>query len=330
MEYKGKLYIDGNDAYSEFGVFVERWGYKALIQMPSFKTPDSTEWEEYDGAEFDLSDPVLDAKTFQMQFCVTNVSMVHDLFYILSDGSYHIFNFVELGRSYKLRLSQNNTLTSKIFLGKFTLSFVDDFPPIRYLDGMTSAELAASYPLVLNVQPYTSTVLRVDTGYTLDEIDFGRFGVLALDGTSNNIMRTPNVRENLKVSVSGKAGIDYDDENVLYKTKDVQMKLLIHTTTITEFWKRWDAFFTALIQPDTRTLFSWEIIEDYECFYKSCQVTKFDILNHGHVWCEFTVTLTFVDDRPEKTDLLLASENFAWIIMEDESDNAFVQLDKNK
>ena len=35
---KGKLYIDGKDAFEEYGVFVERWGYKALIQMPNFKS----------------------------------------------------------------------------------------------------------------------------------------------------------------------------------------------------------------------------------------------------------------------------------------------------
>ena len=119
MNYAGRLTIDNKDAFTYFGVFVERWGYKALIQMPPFKNPDSTEWEEYDGAEYDLEDPVLDAKTFQMQFCVTNVTQVSDLFFLLSDKSYHIFNFVELGRSFKLRLSQNSTISSKVSLGKF-------------------------------------------------------------------------------------------------------------------------------------------------------------------------------------------------------------------
>ena len=32
-----KLLIDGKDAYAEYGVFVEQYGYKALVQMPSFK-----------------------------------------------------------------------------------------------------------------------------------------------------------------------------------------------------------------------------------------------------------------------------------------------------
>lgn len=328
MNYVGRLLIDGNDAYTEYGVFVERWGYKNLIQMPAFKAPESTEWEEFDGAEFDLTDPVLDSKTFQMQFCAINITQVQDLFALLSDKSYHIFNFVELGRSFKLRLSNNNALSSKIALGKFTISLVDDFPPIRYQSSMTAEDLAATYPSVLNVAPYNSSVLSSETGYELDGIEFGRFGVLILDGTNQNIMKTPNVRENLKVSVKGKSGVDYDDEEVLYKTKDVQMKLLIHADNITEFWHRWDSLFTKLIQPETRTLYSLEIIEEYDCFYKSNQVTRFDILNGGHVWCEFTVTLTFVSDRPTESEWLLASEDMEWIITEDDED--FVLLDKNK
>ena len=328
MNYAGRLFIDNKDAFTYFGVFVERWGYKALIQMPPFKNPDSTEWEEYDGAEYDLEDPVLDSKTFQMQFCVTNVTMVSDLFFLLSDRSYHIFNFVELGRSFKLRLSQNSTISSKVSLGKFTISLVDDFPPIRYQAGMSNAILNQDFPRVLNVQPYETSVIKMNVGYDLDDVDFGRMGVNILDGTNQNILKSPNVRENLKVSIKGRSGVEYDDENVFYKARDVQMKVLIHASDITDFWHRYDSLFTILIQPETRSLLSWEVAMEYECFYKSCQITKFDILNNGHVWCEFALTLTFVADRPVETEWLLASEDMEWILTEE--DENFVLLDKNR
>lgn len=328
MNYAGRLFIDNKDAFTEYGVFVERYGYKALIQMPPFKTPESTEWDEYDGAEFDLTDPVLDSKTFQMQFCVTNVTMVSDLFFLLSDKSYHIFSFVELGRSFKLRLSQNSVISSKVSLGKFTISLVDDFPPIRYQAGMSNAILNQDFPRVLNVQPYETSVIKMNVGYDLDDVDFGRMGVNILDGTNQNILKSPNVRENLKVSIKGRSGVEYDDENVFYKARDVQMKILIHASDITDFWHRYDSLFTILIQPETRSLLSWEVAMEYECFYKSCQITKFDILNNGHVWCEFTLTLTFVADRPVETEWLLASEDMEWILTE-ENEN-FVLLDKNR
>ena len=93
----GKLFIDGLDAFSEYGIFVEQYGYKALVQMPSFKKLNSTEWPEYDGEETDLSNPILDSKTFSIPFCITDILSASDLFEVLSDGAYHIFDFAELG-----------------------------------------------------------------------------------------------------------------------------------------------------------------------------------------------------------------------------------------
>lgn len=324
---RGKFYIDGKDAYSEWGITIQQNGYAQVIQLPSFKKLDSTEWDEYDGEEVDLTDPVLDSKTLQMQFNITNVSMAEDFFHFLSDGAYHIFNLVEIGRSYKLRLSQNSTLSSRIFLGKFTISLVDDFPPIRYEDGMTDAQLSNQYPYILNIKPYDNNIIG-EIGYSFDDIEFGRLGVLVLEGTYNNIIKNPNVRDNLKIDNNSESGIIYDGEKVYYKTKDVQLKLLIHTLNIIEFWKRWDSLFTILIQPETRKLFSEEVIEEYECYYKSCNISKFDILTNGHVWCEFTVTVTFVDDRPSEGEYLLATEDFAWVITEE--DKKYVQINKNK
>ena len=42
MREVGKLYIDGRDAMLEYGIFVEKGGYKGVVQMPSFKNVDST------------------------------------------------------------------------------------------------------------------------------------------------------------------------------------------------------------------------------------------------------------------------------------------------
>ena len=126
----GKLFIDGLDAFSEYGIFLEQYGYKALVQMPSFKKLNSTEWPEYDGEEVDLTDPILESKTFSIPFCITDVENASDLFEVLSDGAYHIFDFMEIGKSYKLRLMTNPSLSGKIRLGKITLNFADDFPPV--------------------------------------------------------------------------------------------------------------------------------------------------------------------------------------------------------
>ena len=244
----GKLFIDGKDAFLEYGVFVEQYGYKALIQMPSFKKLDSTEWQEYDGEETDLTAPVLNTKTFSIPFCITDITGANDMFELLSDKAYHTFNFIEISRSYRLRLVSNTSLSSRIRLGKLSLNFADDFPKV---DAAT---------------PYATPASDVrQRGYMIDEIDFSRFGIYVLDGTDDNIQKAPNVRPNLTVDSKGVAGVLYDDEKVMYKTKDVTMKLFIRADSIATFWKRWFSFFQALIQPEERKLYVDATVEEFDC-----------------------------------------------------------------
>ena len=84
MREVGKLFVDGQDAMLEYGIFVEKGGYKGVVQMPSFKSLETTEWEEFDGVEVDLLSPVLNTRQFQIQFCITNVRYAEDFFYDLS------------------------------------------------------------------------------------------------------------------------------------------------------------------------------------------------------------------------------------------------------
>ena len=260
---KGRLYIDGTDAFDEYGVFVEQYGYKALIQLPSFKSIDSTEWPEYDGEEYDLSAPVLDTKTFAISFCITDITSASDLFELLSDKSYHTFNFTELGKTYKLRLVSNGSLSSKIRLGKLSLSFADDFPEPDH------------------DTPYATGAEDVhQSGYELDGIDFSRFGVYVLDGSDDSILKAPNVRPNLTIDIKSVAGVSYDGENVFYEAKDVTLKLLIRAANVTVFWKRWNSLFTELLKPEERSLYLDKTVEEFDCFYKKNTVSKFDIMRN--------------------------------------------------
>ena len=176
MSY-AKLYIDGKDAYTEYGVFVEQYGYKALIQMPSIKKLETTEWGEYDGEETDLTSPMLDTKTFAIQFCITEIDMANNLLELLSDKSYHIFNFTELNKSYKLRLVSNPSRSSLRHLGKISVNFADDFPPVVLNDFINEDDLD-DYNLILTQKPYTKAPADFkQKGYALDDIDFSLFGI---------------------------------------------------------------------------------------------------------------------------------------------------------
>lgn len=307
---KGKLYIDGKDAFDRYGVFVEQYGYKTLVQVPAFKSIESTEWPEYDGEDYDLSAPVLDSKEFSVPFCIIDVWLAGDLFKILSDKSYHEFQFVDLGKTYKLRLVNNGSLSSKIKLGKLSLNFADDFPEIP------------------EETPYAKKAEDVrQSGYELDGIDFSRFGVYVVNGADNNIQKAPKVRANLTIDTKTLPGIDYDDENVTYEAKDVTLPLLIRAKDISIFWERWNSLFTVLVKPEERVLYVDNTAEDYKCFYKKNTVSKFEILRNGRVWCEFSIILTFTDSRPTGLYETLATELGELVITED-NEECYINLNR--
>ncbi len=306
---KNKLYIDGIDAFLEYGVFVERQGLCGLIQMPPFKQLDTTEWDEYDGVEVDLSAPVLNNKTFSIKFCITDIRFAEDLFAILSEGAYHTFEFTELGKTYTLRLTSNGSFSSFVRLGKMTLSFADDSPEV---------------PVGEYYRYGTSGIKQV--GYEIDGVDFSQFGSYVLKGTDDSLRKAPNTRPNLTISNKATAGVLYDSEHVTFKGKDVSVKMLINVDSIEEFWKRWDSLWAVVLQPESRSFYFAALGHEYECYYKSNTVSKFDILTNGHIWCEFTLTLTFTSCRPIGSYYLLITEDGQYVITEDTENPAKIRI----
>ena len=310
MTMRGKLLVDGLDVFVEYGIFVEQYGYKALIQQPSFKKLTSTEWPEYDGEEYDLTAPVLDTKSVNIQFYITNRRWAEDFFdYITTNGVYHTFYFADLKKSYKLRLTSNGTFSSNVKLGKLALAFSQDNCEIPNVDLTT-----ISIPKVKQ------------SGYEIDDVEVSQFGTYVLDGTDDNIRKAPNVRENLSVSTQDKSGVSYDDKVVFFKTKDVTLNLLINAPDIDAFWHRWDALFSLLMKPESRRFYFADNMSTNECYYKSNSVSKFDILRNKHIWCEFTVVLTFTSCRPTILDMLLVTQDYDWIITEDKDNPARIRI----
>ena len=309
MRETGKLLVDGFDAMVEYGILVEKGGYKQVVQMPSFKNIDLTEWAEFDGVEADLLSPVLNTRQLQIPFCITNIRYAEDFFDDLATGAYHTFYFEELKKTYRLRMVSNGSFSSFIKLGKLTLTFADDFPAVP------------------SGSPYQLGKSEIrQAGYEVDGVDFSQFGSYVLKGTDDSIRKAANVRENLKIDVQSVAGISYDDEEVHFKTKDVTLKLLIDAEDIDEFWVRWNALFSILIQPEQRTFYFAVLPAEYDCYYKSNSVSKFEIMRSGRIWCEFTVVLVFTAYRPESSWMLLATEDYDWVITEELNNPARIKI----
>lgn len=297
---KGRMLVDGEDVFVKYGIFVEQYGYKALIQQPAFKKLDSTEWPEDDGEEVDLTAPVLDTKSLSMQFCMTDKMKAESFFHALSQGSYHTFKFADLQREYVLRMTSNGSMSSNIRLGNLTLTFSQD-----------DCRIPSSPPMDEGVSGVRQH------GYEIDGIDMSRFGAYVLDGTDDSIRKAANAKSNLSVSTQDRNGIVYDGKYMFFKSKDITLNLLINAAGIESFWDRWDALFASLMQPEHRIFYFDKDVAEYECYYKSNSVSRFDILGNGHVWCEFSVVLTFTSGRPQPMMALLSTEDGIIVFTED-------------
>lgn len=290
---RGGFYIDSRDAYADFGVLIEQYGYAGLIQYPAFKKLTATSWPDEDGDEVDLSEVQLDSKSFSMQFIIKDVSKAANFFETLTDGAYHDFEFPELGKTYKLRMSQNGSFSQNIRLGKLTLTFYDDFP-----------QLPQSKPLAI-----AQTAIRAQ-GYEIDHIDISQFGALVLNGSEASIRQSPATKDNLKIDNKSIPGIIYDAEKVYFKTKDITLKLLINCDGINEFWGRYESLFAILLQSESRKFYHVGSDTEYNCYYKSCTVSKFDILRANRLWCEFSIVLTATSYYNRYETFLTANPDF--------------------
>lgn len=294
----GRFYIDGKDVYTEYGVYVQEAGYNDLVAFPPLKSVTSNDWQEEDGIEPDLSDPKLNTKEFSLKIVLTGKDYRWGgLIERLSDKAYHTFDFKEIGRSYRLRLVSNPNTDLATMLGFITLKLADDFP----LDEYEYAEPDSTIPAYGD--------------YELDGRPFTDYGVRVLEGTLDEIQKSPNVKTNLLRNIDTQNGALYDGEKVTYKTKDVKVNCLLRADTIEKFWRNYNALLYDLVRPEQRMLYVDETGYEYPCHYKSCSVSEF--YASEKIWLKFTLTLCFISFRLEDDEFVLASEAREIIITED-------------
>lgn len=289
----GRLYIDGNDAYTAYGVYVVEGGYNDLLKFHPLKNPTTNDWAEEDGVEVDLSAPVLNTKDVSLKLAVSGLySRLNSLVQRLSDKSYHTFNCVEIGRTFRLRLTQMSSLDTALTLGFVTLKFADDFPP-------EFNEWSEYRPLPWGAQ---------SDDYTIDDRNFSEYGVRVLSGTLAEVLKQPQVKPNLLRNINTQQGVVYDGKGVVYKSKDVKLTCLARAQNKEMLWHNLDCLLFAMTRPDERMLGVRAIEDEFPCHYKSCTVSEF--YADREPWLKFTITFVFIDSfRLNDDDFVLASED---------------------
>lgn len=288
----GQTYIDALDLFDTFGITVLK-GYNSLVSYPALKPVVVNNWPEEDGEEADLTNPVLDTKTVSITFAAMNGGQPGNFIEMLTDGAYHTLNFTEIGRAFSLRLISQSDIQvdteSKIFI--FTLTFSDDRPMEGY-----------SY-----LEP--ETTMGKQSRYSIDGKNLGDYGVLVLQGSTEEILKSPAVKTNQMRSFKNNPGLlddsgnsTYDHQAVYFQAKEATILCLMKAATHSEFWRNYHALLFDLTRPGERRLTSPSIGLDAPFYYKKSQVNR--ILTEGDVWCQFTLTLQITKYRIPNENIL--------------------------
>jgi len=263
-----------------------------VFRYPSLKEPDYSDYPEYDGIDVDLTAPKLDTKNVSIQFAsVTTENDEIDNFFIfiLQDG-YREFKINSLGRSWKLRLSKENSRTVYKNLQDLTIVFIDDFP-------LRSTGSASGHGFNL---PRSQ--------YQLDGKRFDEYGIIVNKGKAS-VYSIPDVKPKLVVKSNYSDGAKSDTENVTFSHKDVVLECSFLTDSIERFWNNYDAFLSDLVKPELRILGVTYANDFFDCYYKNSNNFSFT-MHPSYILCQFTLTLVFTDFRPKRTVTVLATEDY--------------------
>ena len=274
MSMEGRLSIDGNDAFTQWGVYAVQGGWNDLVAFPPLKAVTSNDWQEEDGIEADLSAPRLNTRECTVKFAYSKgADSVADLISVLSKGAYHDFSIKSLGRECTLRMTQVTAMTADGGdFGTVSIKFADDFP----LDGYKYEQPDSGIPAAED--------------YLLDGVPLTDYGVRVLQGGLAELLKPPAVKLNLLRNLPHLAGAEYDGGRVTFKSKDIKLPCLMRAESMTEMWRNRDALLCDLTRPGERILGVAALGQKFPCHYKQCAVSEF--FPEGRPWLRFSLTLT--------------------------------------
>lgn len=267
-----EVYIDGIDIYTRFGLYIADGSYANMIEWPSLKDVEVTDWHEENGVEPDLDAPVLASREFTLRFNgATMRTKVESFTTLLRTKVYHDL-VLSIGRSYKVRFVSAEPPQWTEDLCAISIKFADDFPlrDYRYLN------------------PYSTITPSLD--YSLDNNSLSTYGVIVLEGTRAQLEQTADVKPNLTRDTLTTSGVTYDDVGrAVVNAYKPRVSCLMRAQTLDELWRNYDALLYDLVRPGERTLTSTTAGKRYTFYYDACNVRRF--FPDGKIWLEFDIII---------------------------------------
>lgn len=271
----GSIIIDGINATQTWGIFIREGGYESLVALPPIKEPQVIDWPEEDGVQVDLSEIRFKNREITLRFgTMKQNSDLSAFFILLTDGAFHSFEFPELGITREMRMISCPEYKSGILkLSAFSIRLSEDDP----MSGYTYQEPTGG---------------RFPTqGLLIDNKDISEYGLALLEGSEAEIMRTPEVKQNLTINTNKINGIQYDPDQVKMKSKELTIKMLLIAVDAQQFNRNLNAFYFDLTRPGERVMQYSPTRDEYKFYYKATEIKRMQI--NQRYWCEINLRICF-------------------------------------
>ena len=230
-----KLVIN-NIPLRELGCVLAPDSYKSALQWAKFKSIRSTDWAEYNYAEYDLEKPTLDKRTVTLNFHANGSDGYRWFMEYLMQYVYSYYYFPELGLTLRMRIDQNSLKSIDGKWQSFSINFIDDEPHPQQ-------------PLTVSFQDFP------ETGYALDGVDLATYGISILKGTLQTIVKKPNIKERLLINENSMDGTIYDgNAEYRYKPNTFTLKCLLRAEDLTSAVANYYYIYELLRQSGTRRI----------------------------------------------------------------------------
>ena len=272
-----KLIVNGVDVFDAFGIYIPNGGYNSLITYAPSKKIKFNDWHEENGIEIFNNNVKLDKKIVHIQFISAKGrdGLLNFFDFLSCDNSYSLFYFKSIDRKYKLRIKEFKRINGCGDLFFAQIEFLDDFP---FLDNYVY-----NNPL--------SNIIENDKN-KIYQNKLSDYGVIILDGTTNEILFRRKIRENLLKDASNKNGVFYDSNFIRYENKDIIINCLMRADNLQEFWNNYDALLFDLCRNDLTPFWFGDISVGFYGRYKYCTVYEF--ITYEKIWFKFSLKITFV------------------------------------
>lgn len=286
-----QLLIDGTDAYTAYNLWAEDGALGPVIEYPPLKAPETNDWHEEDGLEVDLTAPRLDTRTFQLRLATSRAeALLTDFYTDICDGAYHEWEFRNIARRYRLRVTAFPEYTCQRGLARLTVTLADDFP-------------LRGYTYRAPVQQITDT-----SRSTLDRLLTAQYSLRFLNGTNDAILRHSDPKTNLLTDIKTRAGVTYDPQAVTLKSRDITLPILLRANSLGNLFRNYDALLYNLTRTGLRTLY-YEPLEAHLTGYYLRAVVREFYPQDRWLRLDLTLRLTKPVTHLTEADTLLAAED---------------------